>query len=179
MIGAVVETMFRSFVLWKWRDASKALGPLVVNVLAERTTGDTNLGRHAAGFRAKVILTPSHQPLVQLEDVTIQFEQIDHRVVAREVAQELVGDLRFLFFQRGPDLRLQFFARQPDDFRQEATKTQMLALEGCKLIERRDVQVGAIGGGSRRFVYNRVCLPGTLGGRRVVVNATLPVAALG
>lgn len=71
------------------------------------------------------------------------------------------------------------FARQPDAFRQEATKTQMLALEGCKLIERRDVEVGVIGGGSRRFVYNRVCLPGTLGGRRVVVNATLPVAALG
>ena len=80
---------------------------------------------------------------------------------------------------RDPDTFNDLFARQPDAFREEATRTQMLALEGYKLIERRDVEVGSIDGGSRRFVYNRVCLPGLLGGKRVVVNATLPVAALG
>ncbi len=94
------------------------------------------------------------------------------RIGRKTMAAQAVPD-------RLPDSFNNLFARQPDDFRQEATKTQMLALEGCKLIERRDVEVGAIGGGSRRFVYNRVCLPGTFGGRRVVVNATLPVAALG
>lgn len=94
------------------------------------------------------------------------------RIGRKTMAAQAVPD-------RQPESFKSLFARQPDDFRNEATKTQMLALEGCKLIERRDVRVGSIGGGSRRFIYNRVSLPGTLGGRRVVVNATLPVATLG
>ncbi len=105
-------------------------------------------------------------------------------------APEAVGDLspirigrKTMAAQAVPDLKPEsfknLFACQPDDFRNEATKTQLLALEGCKLIERRDVKVGSIDGGSRRFVYNRVSLPGTLDGRRVVVNATLPIATLG
>lgn len=94
------------------------------------------------------------------------------RIGRKTMAAQAVPDRRPVSFRN-------LFARQPDAFRQEATKTQMLALEGCKLIERRDVEVDVMGGGSRRFIYNRVCLPGTLAGRRIVVNATLPVTALG
>ena len=94
------------------------------------------------------------------------------RIGRKTMAAQAVPD-------RHPDTFNDLFARQPDAFREEATRTQMLALEGYKLIERRDVEVGSMDGGSRRFVYNRVCLPGFLGGKRVVVNATLPVAALG
>lgn len=94
------------------------------------------------------------------------------RIGRKTMAAQAVPD-------RHPDTFNDLFARQPDAFKEEATRTQLLALEGYKLVERRDVEVGSVDGASRRFVYNRVCLPGVLGSRRVVVNATLPVAALG
>lgn len=78
---------------------------------------------------------------------------------------------------RAPESFNKLFARQPEDFQHEATRTQLMALDGAKLIDRRDVKVGTEDGALRRFVYNRVSLPGTLRGRAVVVNATLPVVS--
>ena len=79
MVGAVVETVLGPFVLGKGRDTPKPFGPLIVDVLAERTTGDAHFVGHLPGFRPEVILPAAQQPLVELEDVAIQFEEIDER----------------------------------------------------------------------------------------------------
>ena len=73
--------MLGSLVLGKRRDTPEPLGPLVVDVLAERPTGDTHLGGHLPGFRLEVIFPPPHQSFIEPEDLTVQLEEIHHGIV--------------------------------------------------------------------------------------------------
>ena len=94
MIRAIVEPVLGSLVLWKRRDASKSFGSLIVDVLAERTNGDTDLLGHLFSFRTEVIITAPHEPLIELEDIAIQFKEIHNRIVVLKAVHS--PDLRGL-----------------------------------------------------------------------------------
>ena len=81
MIGTIIETKLGTFILGKRCHTSEPLGPLVINILTKRPTGDTHLGGHLFGFRMKVIITASHQPFIEPKDYAVQFKEIHHRVV--------------------------------------------------------------------------------------------------
>ena len=81
VIRAVIEPMLRAFVLRKGRYAAEPFRPLIVDILAERPTRHAHFVRHLFGGRIKVLTTPSHQPLVHLENIAVQLQQIHHRVV--------------------------------------------------------------------------------------------------
>ena len=81
MIGAIVETMLGTFVLWKGCNPLEPLRPLVVDILTEWPTGNPHLRRHLLCFRSEVIIPAPHQPLIEPKDFTIQLEQIYYGIV--------------------------------------------------------------------------------------------------
>ena len=79
MIAAVVETMFRSKILGKRRNACQAwldhLG------FAQRTIADMDHIRHLASLGLKIPIMLTHHPLGERKHNDFHIEQIHHRVV--------------------------------------------------------------------------------------------------